>query len=81
MHLTLRDLPPRLETAIRERAQRENKSHEQVALEAMLRGIGMHDGPVQQQRNLDGIAGTWEEDPSVAAALESQRLVDPDLWR
>lgn len=80
MQLTLRNLPPRLDRAIRERAQRDNKSLEEVAIEAMLRGFSIHDEPVEQ-RNLDGIAGTWEEDPVITAALEEQRRIDPELWR
>jgi plasmid stability protein len=62
VNLRIRNLPPRIETALRARAQTQRKTIEQVALEAMA--IGLRQAAVgKKQRDLSDIAGTWVEDP------------------
>lgn len=77
---TIRNVPPRLDAAIRESSRRQGKSLNQVALEALSESFGLGPTPVQY-RDLSDIAGTWVEDPEVEAALEDQRRIDVDLWR
>jgi plasmid stability protein len=80
MQYTLRNLPKHLDRAIRERARREQKSLNEVAIDALLRAFGMQ-GEHAAQRDLADIAGSWREDPELDAVLAEQRRVDPDLWR
>lgn len=80
MQYTLRNLPKRLDRAIRERARRENKSLNEVAIEALLCAFGMQ-GELPAQRDLSDITGTWQEDPDMDEVLEEQRRIDPELWR
>ncbi len=80
MQYTLRNIPPQLDKALRQRAQLEKKSLNQVAIEALMRAFAMAGQPVKQ-RDLSDIAGTWVDDPKIDDALSDQRRIDPDLWR
>ncbi|MBP8298873.1 MAG: hypothetical protein KA020_00800 [Planctomycetes bacterium] len=80
MQYTLRNLPKPLDRAIRERALRENKSINEVTIDALLRAFGML-GDMPVQRDLSDVAGTWQSDQDLDRVLLEQRRVDPDLWR
>ncbi len=77
---TLRDIPPALDRALRERARQEGKSLNQVAREALKRGVGL---PEENQvaDDLDCLAGTWQDDPAFDEAIRQQDTVDPEAWR
>jgi hypothetical protein len=77
---TLRDIPPALDRALRERAEQEGKSLNQVAREALKRGIGL---PESQQvwDDLDHLVGSWQDDPAFDEAIKQQDTVDPEAWR
>ncbi len=77
---TVRSIPSAVDRALRQRARRQNKSLNQVALEALRLGVGL-DTPQHVFDDLDALAGTWEEDPEFEAALKGQDLVDRKLWR
>ena len=79
MQYTLRDIPPRLDDALRQRAKDEGKSLNQVTIEALLRAFGLVGSPVLQ-RDVSAIAGSWQEDPDFDAALEDQHRIDEELW-
>jgi hypothetical protein len=80
MQYTLRDVPPRLDVELRERARRERKSLNQVAIEAMAQGLGIA-GTKSPRRSLDDVAGTWKKDVVVEQALDDQDRVDPKMWK
>lgn len=80
MQYTIRNLPKRLDRAIRERARLENKSLNEVAIEGLLRAFGVAGEPAPL-RDLSGIVGTWQEDPEMERVLAEQRRIDPELWR
>jgi hypothetical protein len=80
MQYTLRNVPPQLDRALRRRAQEQRKSLNEVALDAMLSGVGITAEPVKR-RDLSDLVGAWVEDPETDAALADQRRVDPELWR
>jgi plasmid stability protein len=77
---TLRNIPKEVDRALRERARRERRSLNDVALAALERALGV-DAETTPQRDLSDIAGTWISDPVVDEALAHQRTIDPDLWR
>ncbi len=77
---TIRAVPPALDSALREQARREGKSLNQVALEALRRGLGV-DTPAVEFHDLDHVIGTWVDDPEFDAAIAEQDRVDEDLWR
>ncbi len=77
---TLRGIPPELDRALRERAEQEGKSLNQVAREALKRGVGLPE-PEQVSDDLDCLAGSWQDDPAFDEAIRQQDTVDPDIWR
>ncbi len=80
MQYTLRQIPKAVDRALRERARREGKSLNQVALAALEQALGV-DQKDDPKRDLRDVAGTWVEDDAVDEALVEQRLIDPELWR
>lgn len=81
MQYTIRNMPAGLDRAIRNRAQAENKSLNEVTVDALMRAFGLAGASPPPQRDLTEIAGSWQDDPLLTAALEEQRRVDPELWQ
>jgi plasmid stability protein len=80
MQYTIRSIPAHVDRALRERSARESKSLNEVAIEALERGLDL-DGHPARHRDLGAIAGSWVRDREVDRALDDQRTIDPDLWR
>ena len=80
MQYTLRKIPTHLDRALRRRARDQNKSLNEVALDALLAGTGLAAEPVKQ-RDLSDLLGSWVEDPETDAVLTAQRRIDPEMWR
>ena len=77
---TLRDIPPELDRALRQRAEQEGKSLNQVAREALKRGVGLPESE-RVSDDLDHLAGSWQDDPAFDEAIRQQDTVDPEAWR
>ena len=79
MQYTLRNIPPELDSLLRSRAKEEDKSLNQVTIEALMQafGLGRRKTP---QRDIRFLVGSWDNDPEVEKALEEQRRIDPELW-
>ena len=80
MQYTLRNVPRSLDRALREQARIQNKSLNEVLLEALQRALGLNGEP-PPQRDLSDIVGSWQEDPEIDKALQEQRRIDPEAWR
>ena len=80
MQYSIRNVPAVLDRALRRRAKDRGASLNEVALEALARGIGVSDEAVPQRRLRD-LAGTWEDDAIFDAALDEQRIIDACIWR
>lgn len=80
MQYTLRNVPLKLDEALRLRARAERKSLNEVAIEALSEAVGLSGAPLRR-RDLSDVRGTWVEDPAVEEALADQRKIDPELWR
>jgi hypothetical protein len=80
MQYTLRFIPPHLDVELHERARREKKSLNQVAIEAMARGLGVAETK-SPRRSVGDVAGTWKKDAAVEKALDDQDHIDPKMWR
>ena len=80
MQYTIRGIPPALDEALRERARTEGKSLNETAVAALADGVGL--GAVDvERRDLSDVAGTWQENAAVDAALAAQDVVDESLWK
>jgi hypothetical protein len=77
---TIRGVPPALDKALRERSQREHKSLNEVAIEALKTGVGLG-AELTVYHDLDFAIGTWKDDPAFWEAIRAQDQIDPDLWR
>ena len=80
MQYTMRGIPPALDAAIRQRARKEGKSLNEVAVSAMAQGLGF-DRERVVRRDVGDIVGTWKRDAGVDAALAAQDEVDESLWK
>lgn len=79
MQYTIRNIPAYLDNALRSSAQVQDKSLNEVAIEALACGAGLSGQP-RRRRKLAGIAGSWSEDPNFDAALKAQDTVDEEIW-
>ena len=80
MQYTIRNIPKKVDKALRHLARTQNKSLNQVAVETLARALGIADEPVRY-RDLSDLAGKWIEDPDFDRAIADQDVVDPELWR
>jgi hypothetical protein len=80
MQYTIRRIPRSVDEALRRRARTEGKSLNEVALDVLRDGLGLRGEPVVR-RDLSDIAGTWQQEAAVEAALAAQDQVDEDLWK
>jgi len=82
--ITLRNIPPDLDKAIRKRARGKRVS----VNKAVLGLLEEHLRPAEKRRpdlhhDLDHLSGSWPEDMAAAfdRALAEQRPIDPDVWK
>jgi hypothetical protein len=80
MQYTIRDIPKRVDEALRQKARTEGKSLNQAAVEALRTGLGLGDEPVIHH-DLDFMIGTWVDDPECDKVLEEQRRIEPEMWK
>lgn len=77
---TVRNIPLAIDRALRQQAKRYNKSLNQVAQEALAKGVGMG-SETHEYHDLDHLIGSWIDDPAITRALAEQRTIDKELWR
>ena len=75
---TIRNVPSPVDSALRERARRQRRSLNAVALDALRAGAGV--GAPLRYDDLEAFFGSWVADKAVDKALAEQRRVDPGLW-
>jgi hypothetical protein len=80
MQYTLRRISTALDAAIRRRARQEGKSLNEVAVEALARGVGLVPGQ-EVQRDLSDVVKTWKRDAALESALKAQDRIDPGPWK
>jgi len=80
MQYTIRNVPGTLDEALRRTARERGKSLNEVAIEALARGVGVS-GERGRQRDLNDVAGTWRKDPAFDSALDAQDTIDQEMWK
>ena len=78
--MTLRRIPEKVSRRLREVARKEAKSMNLAALEALERGLGLADEPIEYH-DLDDLAGSWIQDPEFEKVIAEMDRVDPGLWK
>ncbi len=78
--ITIRNLPPEIDSAIRQRAQQEGISLNQAVIR--LLGETIHPPKNKTYHDLDHLFGIWtkEEADAFDAVLAEQRQIDPKDW-
>lgn len=77
---TIRGVPEEVDRMLRQRAKKEGRSLNEIALEGLAEAAGVENGK-KTYHDLDHLIGTWEHDPAVEEALAAQRVVDEEMWR
>ena len=81
MQYTLRNIPKKVDQALRRKAKASGRSLNDVAVESLAIGAGVpFNGTVPKKRDLSGFVGTYVPEPEVEAALADQRRIDPEDW-
>lgn len=80
MQYTLRNVPKGLDRALRERAKRQDKSLNEVVIEALQCAVG-NAGDLPAHRDVSDIVGTWQADLEMDRILAEHRRIDPELWQ
>ena len=73
---TIRGVPREVDRELRRRARDKKISLNQLLVDELRSAAGT----ARKHRSLDGIAGTWVEDPDFNRALEDQRRIELVLW-
>lgn len=77
---TIRQVPERVDMILREKADQEHASINEVALQCLSQGLGLAE-EVIQHHDLDDLAGSWVNDPAFDKALRDMDRIDPELWK
>jgi plasmid stability protein len=80
MQYTIRNIPNRVDKALRAEASRRGTSLNEAARTALARGLGL-DGDHLPKRDLTGIAGSWKPDPKFDQVIREFDRVDDEDWR
>ncbi len=82
--ITVRNLPPKVARAIREKARKERLSLNKAVVKLLEQATGEgHDRKKAVHHDLDRFFGTWTREQADAfdEALREQRQVDPEMWK
>lgn len=81
--ITVRNLPPAVVKAVKEKARREKLSLNKAIVALLEQATGTQGGKKVLHHDLDHLAGQWsdEEYREFMAALREQRQIDPEMWK
>ena len=83
--ITVRNLPPEVARAIREKAKKEKISLNRAVISLLEEATGQTAAPRKEvlHHDLDEFFGCWskEEADEFDEALREQRQIDPEMWK
>ena len=82
--ITLRNLPPNLDKAIRKRARAKRMSVNKAVIGLLEEHLTQDKTKrAELHHDLDDLSGSWSADIAGAfdEALAKQRTIDPDMWK
>ena len=82
--ITVRNLPPAVAKAVKEKARKEKLSLNKAILRLLEEATGAAQGKkAAVHDDLDHLAGTWPaaEYRRFVDSLREQRQIDPDMWK
>ena len=82
--ITVRNLPPAVAKAVKEKARKEKLSLNKAILSLLEEATGARQGKKRVvHHDLDHLAGMWSEAEyrQFMDALREQRQIDPEMWK
>jgi hypothetical protein len=81
--ITVRNLPPAVAKAVRDKARREKLSLNKAIVRLLEEATGEKRSKKMIHHDLDHLAGRWSEEEyqRFLAALREQRRIDPEMWK
>ena len=82
--ITVRNLPPAVAKAVKEKARKEKLSLNKAIVKLLEEATGTDPGKKKAvHHDLDHLGGTWSdaEYQEFMAALREQRQIDPEMWK
>jgi hypothetical protein len=83
--ITVRNLPPAVAKAVREKAKKERMSLNRAVVSLLEQATGQTSKPTRRvlHHDLDRFAGSWtrEEAAEFDAYLKEQRPIDDEVWK
>ena len=82
--ITIRNMPPRIERAVRQRARARKTSANKAVIGLLEDHLGSSvSEPAAEYHDLDDLVGVWSEREAglFDASLARQRSLDEDLWK
>ena len=81
--ITLRNIPPAVEKAIRSKVREKKISANRAVIELLEERVGAADQKKVLHHDLDALAGTWskQEAKEFDETLRDLRKIDPELWK
>ena len=83
--MTVRGIDPILDEKLRQAAREQGKSVNQIALDIMKKqlGLGKEKRFTRIYSDLDHLIGRWtqEEFDCIQGKIESERIIDEELWQ
>ena len=81
MQYTLRNIPKKVDQALRKRAKEQGRSLNDVAVEALAIATGATAAAPVKHCDLSEFAGKWQDDPEFDRIMAEQDRIDPEMWR
>jgi len=81
--ITLRNIPPAVEKAIRTKARQKKISANRAVIELLQERVGVMDSKRAVHHDLDRFIGSWtsQEARELDEVLAEVRKIDPELWK
>ena len=82
--ITVRNLPPEVAKAVREKARKEKLSLNKAVVRLLEEATGVEKGKKKVvHHDLDRFFGTWtkEEADAFDEAMREHRQIDPEMWK
>ena len=76
---TIRDVPGKVDEALRTYAAREGASLNQAAVDILAKGLGVP-ASGKQYDDLDHLIGSWVNDPEFDRAIAEMDRIDAEMW-
>lgn len=79
LQYTIRGITPTLDQLLREKAQEQNRSLNDLVLSALRKETGVD--TLLRYDDLDFMSGSWVRNPEAESVLAEHRQIRPEMWK